>query len=501
MKLWVFIVPKKDRVWIHVDAEPILDSDGNVRQVVCTFVDFTTRKKAEEELILKNLVFEESIAANSISDVNGIITNINSAFIKIWGYNNKEEVIGKPISEFLEYENETAAIINSLSISGKYSGEYTARKKDNSTFHAFSLATVVYDNSGNIIGYQSSVQDITARHLAESALRESEEKYRTLIEVSLDAIFINQDNKITYINSSGLKLLGAEKPEQILGKSPFDIFHPDFHKIIRKRIKDMIEKNSTADLIEEKIIRLDGVVVDVEVAATPFVFRNKKALQVILRDITQRKKAEETLKNSYTLLSTAGRVAKFGGWNVIMSENRSYWSDEVAAIHEMPAGYCPLVSEGISFYAPEFKDKITKVFTECSQNGIPYDEEMQIITPSGKRLWVRTNGEAVRDKNGKIYKVQGFFQDITEQRLKEKKGIMNKVLMMVMQELFLTGELVVNNEITDRVRANEEIQKLNNELEERALTSERIRSLRHSAILFLTIYEPPSELFTAIHES
>ena len=144
-------------------------------------------------------------------------------------------------------------------------------------------------------------------------------------------------------------------------------------------------------------------------------------LEGFITDITERKKVEEKLNESYALMRIAGEKAKLGGWNVVLNENRSYWSDVVAFIHEMPAGFSPLVEDGINFYAPEWRDKITKVFTDCAQNGIPYDEEMEIITSTGKRLWIRTIGEAVRDTNGNIFKIQGAFQDISEQKEAESK--------------------------------------------------------------------------------
>lgn len=145
-------------------------------------------------------------------------------------------------------------------------------------------------------------------------------------------------------------------------------------------------------------------------------------LSVFSKDIDDQKRAEEKIKEQSSLVRIAAEKAKLGGWNVILGENRSYWSDGVAAIHEMPPGYSPLVEDGINFYAPEWRDKITQVFTECATNGTPYDEEMEIITSTGKRVWIRTIGEAVRDENGKIYKVQGAFQDISEKKLAEEKS-------------------------------------------------------------------------------
>jgi PAS domain-containing protein len=103
-----------------------------------------------------------------------------------------------------------------------------------------------------------------------------------------------------------------------------------------------------------------------------------------------------------------------------IAENRLIWSDEVAEIHEMPPGYTPNVDDGIGFYAPEYRERITEVFARCVEAGEPYDEKMQIITGTGRRVWVRTIGEAVRNGEGKIVKVQGGFQDISEQKMAEE---------------------------------------------------------------------------------
>lgn len=136
----------------------------------------------------------------------------------------------------------------------------------------------------------------------------------------------------------------------------------------------------------------------------------------------QLEESEAKVKSDSSLVRIAAEKAKLGGWNVDLKENRSYWSDQVAAIHEMPPGYAPLVEEGINFYAPEYRERITEVFTDCAKNGVNYDEEMQIITSSGKRVWIRTIGEAVRDDNGKIFMVQGAFQDISEKKAAEAKA-------------------------------------------------------------------------------
>jgi PAS domain S-box-containing protein len=138
-------------------------------------------------------------------------------------------------------------------------------------------------------------------------------------------------------------------------------------------------------------------------------------------EIKERKQVEQSLQQSINLLRIAGEKAKLGGWFIHLKEGRVFWTDEVAAIHEVPAGYSPLLEEGLAFYAPEWQNKISQVFADCVQYGVNYDEEMEVITFRGKRLWVRTIGEAVRDDQGKIIGVQGAFQDISEQKLHEEK--------------------------------------------------------------------------------
>ncbi len=82
----------------------------------------------------------------------------------------------------------------------------------------------------------------------------------------------------------------------------------------------------------------------------------------------------------------------------------------------MPRGFAPLVEKGIEFYAPEYRETITRVFKACAEEGIPYSEELEIIDGNGGRVWVKTIGKPVRDENGNITGVHGSFQDISDQK-------------------------------------------------------------------------------------
>ncbi|WP_290650159.1 EAL domain-containing protein [Aquisalimonas sp.] len=139
----------------------------------------------------------------------------------------------------------------------------------------------------------------------------------------------------------------------------------------------------------------------------------------LLAGAADRARTEAALSRSDRLLRIAGHTAHLGGWAVDLARGRVMWSDEVCAIHDMPPGTSLDIAEGIRFYAPEWRKRITDVFTACARHGTPYDEEMELITARGRRIWVRTIGEAVRDDSGTITQVQGAFQDITEQKQTE----------------------------------------------------------------------------------
>jgi PAS domain S-box-containing protein len=164
--------------WTNAIGGVKRDERGKIIGLHGILQDITERKKAEEALRLKNLVFDASIAANSIADVNGIITEANDAFLRTWKYTTFGEVLGRPISDFLKNESEAVAIITALNGVGEWKGEYTACRKDGSTFAAYGLATAIKDANGVIIGYQSATQDITDRKRSEHNANERMKELR-----------------------------------------------------------------------------------------------------------------------------------------------------------------------------------------------------------------------------------------------------------------------------------------------------------------------------------
>jgi len=134
------------------------------------------------------------------------------------------------------------------------------------------------------------------RKRAEEALLISEERYRSLVELSPDALFVQIDDKIVFINTAGVKLLGAQKAREIIGRSAAAFIHPDDRKKIQQRVRKMLEEHKPLHFVEHRIVRLGGEVINVEMAAAPLTFEGRPAAQVIVHDITDRKRSEEEIR-------------------------------------------------------------------------------------------------------------------------------------------------------------------------------------------------------------
>ncbi len=127
-------------------------------------------------------------------------------------------------------------------------------------------------------------------------LTEGEETFRKLVEALPDSILVHSDNKIVFLNPSCLRLLGAQRPEQFLGKDVFEIIHPDYRQAIKSRIQNNYQTGTASAPMESALLTIGGSAIPIEAAAIPITWKGRPAMEVIARDIRQRKRTEETLR-------------------------------------------------------------------------------------------------------------------------------------------------------------------------------------------------------------
>jgi len=153
-----------------------------------------------------------------------------------------------------------------------------------------------------------TVSDTAARERAEAALRESEERYRRLVELSPDGIAVAQAGRVVFVNAAMVRLRGAKGPEDILGQPCTDGVHPESGPLVGQQVRQTLEAGESTPFVEATLLRVDGTSIDVEVATVPFGYQGQPAVEFIVRDITERRRAAETLQKAQDDLAHVTRA-------------------------------------------------------------------------------------------------------------------------------------------------------------------------------------------------
>ena len=252
------------------------------------------------------------------------------------------------------------------------------------------------------------------RNEAERALHESEERYRTLITFSPDALYVHVNGRVTLVNPAMCRLLGANDPSQLLGKSVFEIVDPQYHEILRERL-ELVLGGQSAPLIEEKFIRLDGTVVDVEVNAVAIDLEEHTGVQVWARDITERKRTDEVLRESeerYRLLfeSSLDGVLLTAPDGRILSANP-------AACEMLEATKEEICQAGRPGVIDMDDPRLLPLLEERRQKG-KVKGELTLVTSRGTTFPAEITSAVFKDGHGRV-QTSLIVRDITERRQAE----------------------------------------------------------------------------------
>ncbi|HVX89609.1 MAG TPA: PAS domain-containing protein, partial [Gemmatimonadales bacterium] len=295
-------------------------------------------------------------------------------------------------------------------------------RKDGSSFHAAYTCTPMRGPVGEVNGAVISFRDITDDLRTQGALQEqagllaNAERIARMGRWNMDVVA----GRLTWSDAT-CELFGISPAEF---RGTFEQFHGFILPEDRPGYDLVHAQVSPAEPLidtEYRIRRPDGAVRwmyergEVEYDAAG---RQVRRLGMVM-DVTAERQARAELSQNASLLRIAGRVAQIGGWRIDLPGRIITWSDEICAMHDLPAGHQPTVEEGLGYFVPEARPVIERHLKACIEEGTPYDLELEKTTAKGRRIFVRTLGEAVRDADGHIIRVQGAFQDITDRKVLE----------------------------------------------------------------------------------
>lgn len=259
------------------------------------------------------------------------------------------------------------------------------------------------------------------RDRKEAELRVSEARLRNTFRSAATGMAITSlKGRFVEVNESFRRMVGCDEQ---------DIYQMDVQTLtpsadwprIKASLDDLISGQRESLTGEERLVSANGVQIWTRASAS--LLRDGHGLPIaviyITEDISQERKAKEALETAQRMLRVASRISRQGAWEMEVPGRRLTWSEEILLILDLPCSYVPTLDGALEFFVPEHRDSILQLLDACATQGTPYEAELQVVTAGGRRIWVRSFGEAVRDAAGTIVKIQGAFQDIDQSKQAE----------------------------------------------------------------------------------
>ncbi len=295
-----FRVLTKDNQVIYAEINVALTQWEGEPALLCLFRDVTDRKAAQEALEKSEKRYRDLV--EDIDDIiyimndSGTFLFANGALLRFAGLDRDKIRTTNFVDMITPESYEQVKDIYKRQLSGEDVGAFEISFKTwNGDIVTIETRERLVRKDGRVVEVHGIGRDVTERKRAERALRESEERYRKLVEVSPDAIIVHSGGKIVFANSAAARLIGAATPEDLSGRNVRDFMHPDFIATLIGRIQTSMKGGVPAPMTEEKFIRIDGTTIDGEAVAMPLTYEGEPAVLVVVRDITERKEARHAL--------------------------------------------------------------------------------------------------------------------------------------------------------------------------------------------------------------
>lgn len=413
-------------IWVEVAATLITGENGELVEMLGVSRNISSRRQAEQALRESEEKYRTLI--NQANDgifitQQGVFRFVNQAFCDITEYTS-EELYGKPFIELIaDEEKDRLAEIHRKRMAGEkvpsmYStiGIAKSGRRVNLEFNSSSIQ--LDGKPASFVIMRDSTEQVKSANL----IRESEEKYRFLVERANDGIVILQNGQVKFMNQMMANILGYSV-ESMINTSFISYIAPDEKEKIISFYNKRQKGDALPQIYETVLVHKNGTLKPVELNDGIISFNGAEATQTYIRDITERKVAEKALIESEQRYALAVEGVNEGIFDWDLNTNEVYFSNNYKAI----LGYEPdemqnSLHEWESRIHPADKDMVIKANRDFIEGkSAVYHPEYRLKHQNGTYRWILSRGVCLRDADGKAYRMAGSHMDITDRRKSEER--------------------------------------------------------------------------------
>ncbi len=448
-----------------IESYPSMITVEGVTTIFSIIHDITERKKTEMALLESEKkyrdLFENMPNGYYRSTANGSFVSVNPAFVEMLGYESSDELmkVDIPTTLYVEPSAREAIITENKNFIEK-AEIYQLKTKSGKVIWVEDNAHYIKDDNGNVLFCEGICRDITERVEAEDALRNSEQRFRTLVESFPDPIALYINGNIVFINDAGLTFLRAKSHDQVLGRPVFDFVHPDSIELAKSRILEAAKERKIAPLVEEKFLRLNGDIANVETVTIPTFYDGKLALATIVHDITDRKKDREKIIKLTKGIEQSPVSVLITDINGSIEYVNPHFSKVTGYSAEESIGQKPSILKSGDKTVADYKQLWDTILLGNDWQGEFFNKRK-----NGEGYWEHASISPIKNSNGEITHFIAVKEDITERKHTE--------LMLKEQNEEIQSQNEEYQEVNERlIQANKELSIAKEHAEE----SDRLKS-------------------------
>jgi PAS domain S-box-containing protein len=413
--------------WLRSQAQFFYGADGQAERMLGMSADITQSKLAEEALRRSEerlrlaahagrmYTYEWDVATDAIvrsGDVSGVLGPTGELSL------TRQQLLAKVHPD--DRAMLTACLTERTPEQPDLQITYRLLRPDGSVLWLEKTAHAFFDEQGRIVRMVGMVADITERKQRENAIRESEKRYRRIVETTNEGVWLLDSTlRNSYVNRQLAEMLGYQQ-EEMVGRSVFDFYFPDY--VERKKEVLSRRQQGLREQIEERLRRRDGSELWVRIAATP-VFKDNGEFDgalAMVSDITEEKRAKEALRQSEERFRLAAQAGNMFAYEWDVSTDVIVRSPEAAQILGIDEAAQITGQQILAKVHPDDREGLAAaVAALCPER--PYLQiSYRMARPDGTVIWVERNSRAHFDEQGRMLRVVGMVTDITERKLAEK---------------------------------------------------------------------------------